>query len=232
MLTDEPLLYIVPAYNEGGTIGGVVQQVQELSLSPDEDVVVVDDCSSDDTREKAEEAGATVISHPINLGGGAALRTGMRYAARNGYSYVLCIDGDGQHDPQYAEDVLSPVVDGDADLSIGSRFLGEAGYDVPPVRLAGIKTYSAIVSILSGETVTDCTSGYRAMNRELFEQYAANYPDNFWAIEATIWAGRNGYRIEEVPVTMAEREEGESHLSGFRMAKYPFSMVYAILRAL
>lgn len=229
---EEDILFIIPAYNEEGTIQQVIEKVEESSPEDDSDILVVNDCSSDRTEQLALENGVKVATHSINLGGGAALRTGFKYAVRNGFDYVVCIDGDGQHNPKHIQKVSKPVIEKDADLCIGSRFLEEGGYKVPLLRKAGIVTYSIIASLLSGQSITDCTSGYRAINRDLFSHYADNYPDNFWAVEATIWAGRNGFNIEEVAVEMSERETGQSNLSPLKLMKYPFSMIYAILRAL
>lgn len=231
-MSDKDLLVIVPSYNEGGTIGKVVDDIRDQSLELDYEIAVINDSSSDNTAQVAEGKDVTVLSHPVNLGGGAALRTGFKYAARKDFDYVVCVDGDGQHDPEYMEKVLNPVVDEDYDLSIGSRYRGEKGYDIPLIRDLGIKFYSKTVSFLSGYNITDCTSGYRAISRDLFKEYAENYSDSFWAIEATIWAGRKGFNIKEVPVKMSEREEGESHLNLSNTIRYPVSMIYAIFRAL
>lgn len=226
------ILYLVPAYNEEKTIGGVLEKIKEHNSHPDADILVVDDGSTDDTTEKAREAGVKLVQHPVNLGGGAAYRTGYKYAVRKGYDVVLSIDADGQHDPKYMDDVLEPVLDGDADLCIGSRFRGERGYDMPFVRWIGNKTFSFITSVLSGQDITDTTSGFRAVRRKLFKHYTYLYPDSIYAIEATIWSGRRGFKIEEVPVIMSEREAGQSYLDPIRLIKYPFKMIYAIIRAL
>jgi glycosyltransferase involved in cell wall biosynthesis len=232
MSTEKELLVVVPSYNEEGSIAEVIEGIRDQELEINFEIAVVNDSSSDDTAEIAEEKGATVLSHPVNLGGGAALRTGFKYARKNDFEYLICVDGDGQHDPDQLEKVLEPVTEDGYDLCIGSRYRGERGYEIPFLRNLGIKFYSWTVSILSGYEITDCTSGYRAISRDLFTQYAENYADNFWAIEATIWAGRKGYRVKEVPVKMSEREEGESHLDLSNTIRYPVSMIYAVFRAL
>jgi len=232
MLESRKLLVVVPSYNEEGTIGEVIEDIEAQNLGLKYEIAVVNDSSTDRTEEIAEDKGVTVLSHPVNLGGGAALRTGFKHAVRNSFDYVVCIDGDGQHDPKYITQVLRPVTEEGFDLSIGSRYRGERGYEIPLVRNIGIKFYSKAVSLLSGYNITDCTSGYRAISRDLFEKYSGNYSDSFWAIEATIWAGRNGFSIKEVPVKMSEREAGESHLDLSNTLRYPISMIYAIFRAL
>lgn len=232
MAREEELLVVVPSYNEEGSIEEVIDGIRDQELEIDFEIAVVNDSSSDNTAKIAEKKGVKVLSHPVNLGGGAALRTGFKYARKKDFDYVICVDGDGQHDPKHMEKVLEPVTQDAYDLCIGSRYRGEQGYEIPFLRNLGITFYSWTVSILSGHNITDCTSGYRAISRDLFTEYAENYADNFWAIEATIWAGRKGYSIKEVPVKMSEREEGESHLDLTNTIRYPVSMIYAIFRAL
>jgi len=118
---DQKVLVVIPAYNETGRIGEIVKSVK--GVLPIAKVLVVNDCSSDDTRREAIEAGATVISHPINLGYGAALETGYLYALGNGFEYIIQMDGDGQHLPEEIPKIISPVLNGEADIVVGSRYL-------------------------------------------------------------------------------------------------------------
>lgn len=226
------VLFIIPAYNEEKTLGKVIDDLRAQEKDFENDILVVDDHSSDKTSEVAREKNVKVVRHPMNLGGGGSLKTGFKYADRNGYNVVLTIDADGQHHPEDVNKVLEPVLSGRADMSIGSRFRGEAKYDVPKIRYAGIKFYSIVTSILTGQEITDVTSGYRAIDKELFTEFADNFPYRFYAIEPTIWSGRRGFEIEEVPVIMSSREEGNSHLNLKRLILYPFSHIYAIIRAL
>lgn len=194
--------------------------------------LIIDDGSTDRTAEIAKEAGAKVISHPINLGYGATVQTGFKYAVRQGSDYTLQIDADGQHNPKDAKKVLEPVINGEADFSVGSRMKGAPGYEIPFVKKLGIKFYAAVISFLAGQTVTDSTSGYRAMDRDLFSEFAKFYPHKLCAVETEIWLGRRGYTIKEVPVEMRKREEGETYLDFWTLFVYPFKMIYAILRAI
>lgn len=220
-------LVVMPAYNEAETISKVLNQID-----PRYDVLVVDDASQDDTAAVAKQHDCVVMSHPFNMGSGGAIRTGCKYAVRNEYEYVVTIDADGQHPPDSIEDVLTPVCLEGVDLCIGSRFRGEAVYDVSLVRYVGIVVYSRTVTMLSDAEITDCTSGFRAFTAELAAAYQRQMMDGVWAVEITLWTARHGYDVAEVPVTMADRETGESYLNAVRLALYPLRMVYAIPRSL
>ena len=151
---------LVPAHNEESTIAGVVGEIKRFD--PDFDVLVIDDGSTDETARAAQLAGADVVSLPFNLGIGGAVQTGLQFAHRNDFDIAVQVDGDAQHDPMEIPKILGPVVEGHADLVVGSRFLGEGEYEPPLSRLLGIKLLSRLVSLLVRERVTDPTSGFRA----------------------------------------------------------------------
>lgn len=228
------VLVITPAYNEASNISKVVDQVQRnlSDLDVEFEHLIVNDNSADETPQVVKEKEASLVSHLVNLGGGTAMKTGFKYAMRHDFDAALQIDGDGQHDPEHVERVLHPVIHEDIDLCIGSRFIDEPGYKVPFIRKVGIKFYALVVSLLIGKRVTDCNSGYRAYSRKLLNHFSENYPDGLCTIESEIWAGRRDFRVKEVPISMSERQEGKSYLNFYRMAKYPFKMLYSILRAL
>jgi len=154
--SNQRILVITPAYNEARSIAKVISGVR--TVLADADILVIDDCSSDDTAAVASEAGAAVISHAVNLGYGAALESGYIYAVRNGYGIVLQMDGDGQHLSEELPKILDPVLSGGADLSIGSRYLdGQAKYHTPLARRAGQKLFSALIRLCAGMKITDPT---------------------------------------------------------------------------
>jgi glycosyltransferase involved in cell wall biosynthesis len=228
-------LIIIPAYDEEKNIGSVVQRVKDCL--PEAEVLTVDDGSSDQTRWKAMEAGAKVLSHPFNLGYGAALQTGYRYALRKGYGELVQIDGDGQHDPSFIPQLLAVIRNGEADIAIGSRFLitpavkseGQP-YRPPFMRLLGMKFFGAISSLLIQQKVTDPTSGYQAMNRRVLEwvssdQFPCDYPD----ADVIIMLHRAGFRIREVAVQMFENRDKKSMHSGWKPLYYVFKMFLSIL---
>jgi glycosyltransferase involved in cell wall biosynthesis len=204
------VLVVVPALNEAGRIGRVVQSVRAQGLG---DVLVVDDGSQDDTRREARAAGAIVAVHAANLGYGAALQTGYRYALRFGYDAVLQLDADGQHDPASIPALLDALAH--ADVVVGSRFLGGSAYRPPLARRVGMKIFGAVASLLCGRRVTDPTSGYQAISRAALrfyahERYPADYPD----ADVLAMVARSGLRLTEVPVVMRASPDGKSMHAG------------------
>jgi glycosyltransferase involved in cell wall biosynthesis len=171
------------------------------------DVLVVDDGSTDRTASIAQTAGAYVLSHPFNLGVGAALRTGFRYAAQRGYTTVVQVDGDGQHDPSFAIALVARLDDG-ADIVIGSRFA--AGFEVGRLRRIIMRWLSRVVSRRAGVTITDTTSGYRAFGKRAVERFAVSYPTDYLSdtVEALLLAADWQLKLAEVPVQMLPRQGG------------------------
>jgi len=211
-------LAIVPCFNEGDSIGGVVDELHRAA--PFVDVLVVDDGSRDLTDEAARRAGAMVVSHRRNAGVGAAVRTGMSYALEHGYRFAVQVDGDGQHDPAFIKPLLLPVKSGAADLAVGSRFLGTDGYKPPPARLAGTKLLSTVVTAVTGQPATDTTSGFRAMNRRALAFLVDHYPNDYPETASLVRLKKRGIRWTEVPVTMRKRVHGRSSIRGLGCAVF------------
>jgi glycosyltransferase involved in cell wall biosynthesis len=210
---------IVPALNEAATIGRVIQEIREVD--PGFEILVVDDGSDDGTGEVAEAAGALLVRLPFNLGIGGAVQTGYRYALANGFDIAVQIDGDGQHDPRQLRLILEPLVAGDADIVIGSRFAGAGNYRAARGRRLGMRVFAAIVSVIVRQSLTDTSSSFRALNRRSLSLFAVDYPHGFLeTVEATVLAGKYRLRMKEVPVTMRERELGRSSLT------IPLSLFY------
>lgn len=225
------ILVIIPAFNESGAIGRTVGEVRAVAVpGASLDVLVVDDGSRDDTARRAAAAGALVAHMPFNLGIGAAVQTGYRYASVNGYDVAVQVDGDGQHDTRYLNDVLRPVMDGRADLSIGSRFLaGKTGFRSSAVRRFGIKFFSFLIRFLTGLTVRDTTSGFRACGRRLIDVFAFYYPHDYPEPESIVVARRLGCSVVEVPVIMRSRSSGVTSISFLKPVYYMFKVSGAIL---
>ena len=184
------------------------------------DVLVVDDGSTDRTASEAAAAGAFVLQHPFNLGVGAALRSGFRFAASRGYAAAMQIDADGQHDPEEARRLLEPVERGDADVVVGSRFA--AGYEVGRGRRAAMQVLSRIVSRRLGVSITDTTSGFRAFSADAIARFARSYPSAYLSdtVEALLLAGDWGLRVQEEKVRMHERQGGQPSAGGAMSVMY------------
>jgi len=222
------VMILIPAYNEGTRIAEVVKSVQDVV--PDCDIIVVNDGSWDNTAAAAEASGATVVSHPFNMGYGVAIQTGYKYAYAKGYDFVVQIDGDGQHDPAYIPCLLDPVIAGKTDFALGSRFLEVESYEPSLARRAGMAFFRKMVSWITGVRITDSTSGYQAFNREVIrffttEVFPVDYPDADMLI--TLHFAR--FRIMELPVRMYSNVAGKSMHSGLKPFYYMFKMLLSIL---
>src|SRR6266446_5664250 len=220
-------LAIVPAWNEDRDLAGVIGEIRRAV--PGWDICVVDDGSSDATAAVARRAGAVVLRLPINLGIGGAVQTGYLWARAHGYDVAAQIDGDGQHDPQYLEGAVRPIVDGTADVVIGSRYRGPGGFRSSALRRAGARYLSWFLRLRCRAHVTDPTSGFRVAGPRAIELFAANYPSDYPEPEAIALATRHGLRVEEVPVVMRERQHGTSSIGPARTLYYLIKVSLALL---
>ena len=221
------ILIVIPAYNEEGNIGGVLDRI--LAETDYRDILVVNDGSGDGTSRAARERGVRVLDLPYNLGIGAAVQTGYKYARRRGYDYVVRLDADGQHEVTQLAEVLAPVIAGTADMVIGSRVLSEFPYRPSLPRRLGMRMLSSFVSRLVGKRVTDSTSGFRAVNKDVISVFAAAYPDDYPEVESIILLHRLGFGIEEVGVRMMKRGEGASSITALRSVYYMIKVVFAVM---
>ena len=228
MIKDAKILVILPAYNESGNIGATIRELKALDFRFD--VIVIDDGSKDATAQEALNAGARVVSLPFNLGIGGAVQTGFLYALRNGYDIAVQVDGDGQHDAQYLKVILAPVLEEKADITVGSRFIGsDIGWQSSAVRRVGIRFFAWLISGLTGFSVSDPTSGFRAFNAKAVKIFAEDYPQDFPEPESIMSANRFGLRLLEVPVQMRKRAHGHSSIRYFKTLYYMIKVTIAIL---
>jgi glycosyltransferase involved in cell wall biosynthesis len=218
---------IVPALNEEHTIPYLIDELRAFDAGLD--VVVVDDGSTDRTAEIARAKGVHVLRLPFNLGIGGAVQTGFRFAFENGYDIAVRVDGDGQHDPAQLDRILEPVLDGKADVAVGSRFAAsEGGYRSSATRRIGIEILARIVSRIVRQRVTDTTSGFQALNARGIALFARDYPHDYPEVEATVMAFRHRLRLLEVPVSMRERGSGRSSITAIRSVYYMLKVLLAL----
>jgi glycosyltransferase involved in cell wall biosynthesis len=219
-------IVVVPAHNEEDSVATVIGEIR--AADPDFEIVVVDDGSTDRTTESAEKAGAIVLKLPFNLGIGGAVQTGYQYALENDFDLAVQVDGDGQHDPSEIARLLEPILEGRADMVVGTRFVEGGGYRGTRMRRVGIHIFAAIVSMLVRARVTDTTSGFRAVNRKAIRLFAADYPHDYPEVEATVVLARHGLRMIEVPVQMRVRETGNSSITALRSVYYMIKVLLAL----
>jgi glycosyltransferase involved in cell wall biosynthesis len=217
---------VIPALNEESSIAGVISELR--AADPGFEVIVVDDGSTDQTAQVAAALGAQVVSHPYNLGIGGAVQTGLQYAREHDFDVAVQVDGDAQHDPAEIPKILGPIIEGKADLVVGSRFLGEGEYEPPVTRLLGIRLLARVVSLLVRQRVTDTTSGFRASNRRAISLFASDYPHDYPEVEAMVLVFRHRLKLVEVPVHMRLRGAGESSITFRRSAYYMLKVLLAL----
>ena len=219
-------LAVVPAYNESATIARVIDAIHRDA--PDYDILVIDDGSTDETSPIARAAGARVARLPYNLGIGGAVQAGFVYANEHGYDYVAQVDGDGQHDPGEIGRLIEPLLDGRADLVVGTRFAEGGGYRGTPARRLGIRFFAAVVSMLMRQRVTDTTSGFRAANKDAIRLFATDYPHDYPEVEAVLMLHHHRLSMREVPVRMYSRGGGLSSISNGKSAYYMIKVLLAL----
>ena len=219
-------LVIIPAYNEAGSIGSLLTEIANANLAVD--VVVVDDGSRDRTAIVAMAHGVTVLRNPFNLGIGGAMQTGYRYAFENGYEIAVQVDADGQHPPASIPALIAPILSGEADLVVGTRFRVDTAFRGSQLRRVGIALFARVVSLIVRQRMTDTTSGFRAANRRVIRLFAFDYPVDYPEVETTAVVHQQGLRIIEVPVKMRLREVGESSITILWSVYYVVKVLLAL----
>jgi glycosyltransferase involved in cell wall biosynthesis len=230
-------LAIVPALNEAGSIAQIVSEIHEHA--PGFDVLVLDDGSTDETAAIATAAGARVISLPFNVGIGGAVQCGYMYARDQGYEVAVQVDGDGQHDARDIPRLLAELAKPPAvEMVTGSRFLGPrgGGYRSSPLRRVGIRTFAAMISLITRQRVTDPTSGFRLVARSGIEIFARDYPHDYPEVEAILMLHAHRLRSREIAVAMRPRTTGRSTINRrgiptYYMVKVLLAVLVGMLRA-
>jgi len=235
-------LIVIPAFNEEACIREMVCELRETA--PWADILVIDDCSTDQTLPRCRMAGIPVLTLPVNLGIGGVVQTGYLYALQNDYEIAVQMDGDGQHHPGMLDALLAPIRENCADMTIGSRFLEQAGpesgvmagaganaeaFKSTRLRRVGIRFFEHLIRFLSGKRITDATSGFRACNRKAMALFVLDYARDYPEPEAVMTALQNRLRVLEVPVDMRERQGGISSIRHLKTLYYMLKVSLAIL---
>ena len=220
------LLIIIPAYNEEQNIQQVVDNI--IENFPQYDYIIVNDGSTDGTLAICEERGYHYINLPINLGIGGAVQAGYRYAKEYNYDIAIQIDGDGQHNIAYADEMIQLLAKNEADIVIGSRFIEKQGFQSSGSRRTGIKILSTFIKLCTGIKVNDVTSGFRAVNKRFIDVYCQDYSNDYPEPEAIVTAVMYRGRVKEIPVIMNKRQGGESSIRFWNSVYYMIKVTLAI----
>ncbi|HMK10837.1 MAG TPA: glycosyltransferase family 2 protein [Acidimicrobiales bacterium] len=228
-MTDRRTLVVVPAFQEEQALPGTLKELRDVV--PELDVLVVDDGSRDSTAKVAAAADVHVARLPFNLGVGAAVRTGLRYAVEQGYQRVVVVDADGQHDPATIATLLT-AIDAGADMVIGSRFADPtSSFSVGRTRTRAMRSLHRVVRWQTGQSFSDTTSGFRAFDAPVVAMLARDYPVEYLAdtVEVLLMVCRAGYKVVEVPVVMRTRAAGQPSTRHFRLAYNYMRLMIGIL---
>ncbi len=220
-------LIIIPAFNEAGSLPLLIDNIENLNEKYD--YIIINDGSSDGTKQLCAREGYSVINLPINSGIGVAVQTGYKYALENDYDIAIQIDGDGQHDVKYLATVTAPIEKEQADVVIGSRFITGEGFQSSGTRRMGIQILSTIIWICTGVRIKDVTSGFRAVDKDFIRVFAEDYSKDYPEPEAIVTAKMFGGVLKEVPVVMKERESGKSSITFKKSFYYMIKVTLAIL---
>jgi len=226
------VLVIIPAYNEEKSILKVCESLVKIKKGVEFklDYIVINDGSTDSTRQVCEKNNLPLINLIHNLGIGGAVQTGYKYAFKNDYDIAIQFDGDGQHDANYIKDLVNPIKDGESEMAIGSRYIESLSkFKSTKMRQAGIKFLSAILKLTTNKRVYDMTSGFRAVNKDIIKFFASDYPNDYPEPETLVAVIKSGYNVKEVPVEMHERSHGKSSITPLKSIYYMIKVSYSMI---
>lgn len=227
------ILLIIPSYNEEDNVLNNYNKIVDYNKKNDTkyEAIIINDGSVDKTEEICVKNNIPHVRLIHNLGIGGAVQTGYKYALEHDYDIAVQFDGDGQHDIRYVKDIIKPIVDGHADMVIGSRFIDKSSSDFKSskARRMGISIISFFMKIVTGKKIYDTTSGFRAVNKKLISEFSNNYPVEYPEPVSTTRVLKNNYIVDEVPVSMNERENGVSSISAWKSVYYMINVVLSII---
>jgi glycosyltransferase involved in cell wall biosynthesis len=230
------VLIIIPCYNEEASLPLVLNELKGFAPPHNFkiDILVVNDCSTDNTASIARKNQALLLDLTCNLGIGGAMQTGFKYAVKNGYDVAIQLDGDGQHPPQELIKLLNAYSNDETDVIIGSRFLDREGFQSSFMRRAGISYFYRLNKLLTGNPVYDSTSGFRLLGRKALAIAVKNYPDDYPEPESLVIFGKCKLKIIETPVIMQSRTSGTSSIqhsaSIYYIVKVTIAMFFSYIR--
>ncbi len=227
------ILIVIPAYNEEKNILNTYKTIENYNkkYGVDYDVIVINDGSSDKTKEVLEKNDIPHINLITNLGIGGAVQTGYRYAYYHNYDIAVQFDGDGQHDISYVKDIVNPIINNECNMCIGSRFLNRktSEFRSSMARRIGIKIISIFIKIKTGKKIGDTTSGFRAIDKKIINKFAFVYPLEYPEPISTTMLLQEKYVVKEVPANMMERTNGKSSIRAWKSAYYMINVIMTIL---
>jgi hypothetical protein len=224
------ILVILPCFNEEQSVGNILEELEKVNINGCEIIdLPVNDGSTDNTILEIKKHSATYLDLPKNLGIGGAVQSGLKYAHENNFDIAVQMDGDGQHPPLEMVKIITPILNNETDMCIGSRFIDKEGFQSSFLRRGGIKFLSGLIKLKCGQRVLDCTSGYRAFNKKAIEECVKYYPKKYPEPESALYLIKKGIRVKEVPVLMDARVTGTSSISGLRGIYYMIKVSIAIL---
>lgn len=226
-MKNKKVLLIIPAYNEEENILKTCKKIKDCKEKYD--YIIINDGSKDKTEEICKENKLNYITLVHNLGIGGAVQTGYKYADDNNYDIAVQFDGDGQHDIKYVKDLIKPIIENEADFTIGSRFIKELSkFKSTGARRLGIKVISFFIKLFTGKKIYDTTSGFRAVNKDIIKEFSLNYPTEYPEPVSTTTLLKEGHSLKEVPVEMNERDGGVSSIRAWKNIYYMINVVLSI----
>ena len=227
------ILLIVPSYNEEKNVLNNYNKILKYSKNCEYsvDAIIIDDGSIDETKSICIQNKIPHISLINNLGIGGAVQTGYKYAYENDYDIAIQFDGDGQHDVNYIEKIINPIIEKKCDMTIGSRFIDKNSSEFKSsfFRRIGINIISFFIKLKTGFKIYDTTSGFRAVNKEIIKEFALDYPSEYPEPISSVSIIKKHFKIMEIPVSMNERKTGTSSIKNWKKAYYMLNVILSIV---
>lgn len=227
------ILLIIPSYNEEKNIKKLFDSICQYNDSHEQkyDVLFINDGSKDNTEQQLCLYDCNHVTLIQNLGIGGAVQTGYKYALEHNYDIAIQMDGDGQHDVNCVENIIRPIQEGTANLVIGSRFIDSSSskFKSSAFRRLGIKLISMAIRMKTGKRIYDTTSGFRAADYSIIKEFASSYPTEYPEPVSTTFVLKNGYKVDEVAVSMYERKNGVSSIRSWKNIYYMINVILSII---